>query len=134
MRTLAFRLHPNQDLKLTLDKIAHNHNLEAACILTCVGSLKRVSLRFADQPRATVLEDKFEILTLTGTFSVYGAHYHLSIADVTGQTLGGHLLPGCLIYTTVELVIGVIPGLKFLRVYDEQTGHQELAIQPIVKS
>ncbi|HMQ54611.1 MAG TPA: DNA-binding protein, partial [Anaerolineae bacterium] len=75
METYALRLHPHQDLKVELDTWARTHEIEAACVVTCVGSLRRAVLRFANQDQATELEDKFEIVSLTGTLSKYGSHY-----------------------------------------------------------
>lgn len=130
MDTLAIRLKPQQDLKAELDQFVCKHSLSAACILTCVGSLTQATLRHANQPTETVYQGHFEIVSLTGVMSVHGSHYHLAIADSTGATIGGHLLEGCLIYTTAEIVIGVLPQLRFAREFDEATGFRELAIYP----
>lgn len=129
MKTHALRLHPDQDLKVELDAFADTQQLEAACVLACVGSLRRAVLRYADQNHPTELDDKFEIVSLTGTLSRYGSHYHISIADGEGCTLGAHLLEGCLIYTTAEIVIGELPGVSFVREADSATGYDELSIR-----
>jgi predicted DNA-binding protein with PD1-like motif len=128
MNVKVLRLTPQQDLKAELDTFACQSRLEAACIVTCVGSLSRAVLRFAGQSEAIVREDKFEIVSLTGTLSQHGSHYHICLADSTGQTLGGHLLKGCQVYTTAEIVIGILPHLSFKRELDETTGYRELAI------
>ena len=130
METFALRLHPGDDLLLTLDGFAQAHELESACILACVGSLTQATLRFANQENAAVLNGHFEIVALTGTLAKHGSHYHIAIADETGRTYGAHLLEGCLIYTTAEIVIGALPDLRFLRTHDPQTGYPELDIQP----
>ncbi len=44
------------------------------------------------------------------------------------ESIGGHLLEGCIVYTTVEVVIGEAIGLKFKREIDETTGHLELLV------
>ena len=128
MKTYALRLHPQQDLKVELDTFAQTHNLKAACVLACVGSLRRAVLRYANQEQSTQLDDKFEIVSLTGTFSKYGSHYHISISDGVGRTTGAHLLEGCLIYTTAEIVIGELPDVSFLRKIDNTTGYEELYV------
>jgi predicted DNA-binding protein with PD1-like motif len=130
MQALALRLHPHQDLKIELDTFARTHQLEAACVLTCVGSLRKAVLRLADQPGVVEFEQKFEIVSLTGTLSQRDAHYHISLSDSTGRTLGGHLWEGCLIYTTAEIVIGVLPGTRFVREFDPDSGYDELVVQP----
>lgn len=131
MKIHAIRLHPHQDLKAELDRWAQMEAIEAACILTCVGSLRHATLRYADKTQATTLDGKFEIVSLTGTLSRHGSHYHLALSDGNGRTFGGHLLEGCHIYTTAEIVIGVLPGLSFLRTYDPDTGYAELTINPL---
>jgi predicted DNA-binding protein with PD1-like motif len=125
----AFRLRPNQDLKVALDSFVLDRQIEAACVVTCVGSLRKAVLRFADQGVATEIEGKFEIVSLTGTLSAHGSHYHISISDSEGRTLGGHLLEGCLIYTTAEIVLAELPGLRFLREHDSESGYDELAVR-----
>lgn len=130
MHLVALRLTPQQDLKIELDRFARDQHLEAACIVTCVGSLTRAVLRLAGQSEATLYDDRFEILSLVGMLSRYGSHYHIAIADSTGTTRGGHLLPGCLIYTTAELVIGIVPNVSFHRELDPATGYKELVIYP----
>lgn len=131
MEAIAVRFRPGQDLKVELDDFIAKRRIEAACILTCVGSLSEANLRFANQPEGTVLSGKFEIVSLTGVMSVHGSHYHLAIADSTGRTIGGHLLKGCLIYTTAEIVIGILPQYCFRREPDLTTGFRELAIESI---
>lgn len=128
MQSIAFRLQPGQDLKVELDRVAQTGQINAACILTCVGSLTKAVLRYANQQEATTLTGHFEIVSLTGTLSKYGSHYHISIADKYGKTTGAHLLEGCTIYTTAEIVIAVMESTSFLRVPDPQTGFAELEV------
>jgi predicted DNA-binding protein with PD1-like motif len=113
MEAIALRLKPQQDLKAELDAFVAQHQLEAACILTCVGSLSAAVLRFADQSEGTSMTGKFEILSLTGVMSMHGSHYHMAIADSTGRAIGGHLLKGCRIYTTAEIIVGFCRSSAF---------------------
>lgn len=128
MKTFALRLKPNQDLKASLKEFAAQKQLKAGFILTAIGSLKRVELRFANQDVTTTLEGKFEILSLNGTLSTSGIHLHIAIADCEGKTIGGHLTEGCLIYTTAEIVIGESDEFVFSRETDAETGFLELEI------
>ncbi|MBE9178442.1 DNA-binding protein [Oculatella sp. LEGE 06141] len=130
MKAIAVRLKPNQDLKQSLRELAEANGWQASFILTAVGSLKQARIRFANQASSTVFQEPFEIVSLVGTLSVHGIHLHISLADRTGKTIGGHLDDGCLIYTTAELVIGEISHLVFAREADEQTGFNELTILP----
>jgi predicted DNA-binding protein with PD1-like motif len=130
IQATALRLSPGADLKDSLRQLASTTQLQAGCILSAVGSLDRVGLRFADCNQITQLEGRFEIIAMGGTFSAQGIHLHIGLADSHGQMIGGHLGDGCRIYTTAELVIGCLPHLQFSRQPDPQTGFLELAIAP----
>lgn len=125
---LSLRLLPGQDLKKELDSLVEQHQIEAACVLTCVGSLTTATLRYANQETAATLTGHFEIVSLTGVMSKEGSHYHICISDKEGRCYGAHLLDGCLVYTTAEIVIGCIEGVSFLRTFDPRTGYPELEI------
>lgn len=133
LRTFALRLRPGQDLKAELLRFAKARELRAGFVMTTVGSLRKVSLRFADQSEATTVEEKFEIVSLVGTLAADGAHLHLSVSDKGGRTVGGHLTDGCIIYTTAEIVIGELTDLVFTRKPDAQTGYDELVIRPLAR-
>jgi uncharacterized protein len=105
--------------------------LEAACILTGVGSLTDAALRLAGRSQPTLYQGRFEIVSLVGTLSKNGLHLHMAIADDQGQVIGGHVMTGCLIYTTAELVIGVLDEVSFGREPDVATGFYELVIKPL---
>lgn len=128
MQAFALRLNPDDDLKPRLDAEMATRNVRAGCILTCVGSLKRLAIRFADQPATTTLHGKFEIVSMVGTLSPDGSHLHVAVADETGRILGGHLKEGSLVYTTAEIVVGVLPNAEFGRFFDPNTGFRELRV------
>ncbi|HEY1930360.1 MAG TPA: PPC domain-containing DNA-binding protein [Caulobacteraceae bacterium] len=134
MRTHAFRLTPGADLKDELARLTKEHALRAACILSCVGSLSRARLRM---PRAVgeaevfrSFDEPMEIVSLTGTLSSDGLHVHISLARSDGACVGGHLVQGCIINTTAELVIGELSEVEFRRLPDPTTGYRELSVQP----
>ena len=133
LKTYALRLRPGDDLRQQLNAFALANGLQAAALLTCVGSLTDVTLRLANQPGPTHYRGHFEILSLVGTFSASGSHLHLAVADSTGRTLGGHLLDGCRVYTTAEIVLGELTELEFGREIDPTFGYQELSVRPRVK-
>ncbi len=129
MQYAAFRLKPGTDLKAALQQWADLNDVDAAVILSAVGSLTDYAIRFANQPEASVGQGHFEITSMTGTLSKNGSHLHLTVADETGHCLGGHLMEGCRIYTTAEVVIGLLPDHEFLRVTDETYGYKELKVK-----
>ena len=130
MKTYALRLRPGDDLRQQLTGFVQAHQILAGTLLTCVGSLTEATLRLANQTAPTVYQGHFEIVSLVGTLSVNGSHLHLAVADGTGRTIGGHLLDGCRVYTTAEIVLGVLPELEFLRETDPTFGYRELVVRP----
>lgn len=126
----ALRLHPNQDLKQEIGAFAKANNIQAGYIITCVGSLKKANLRFANQPGPTTWEENFEIVSLVGTLGAdSGVHLHISISDGMGKTIGGHLMDDNLIYTTAEIIIGEVLDVNFSRRLDSLTTYNELFIE-----
>jgi predicted DNA-binding protein with PD1-like motif len=131
MRTYALRLKPGQDVRQQLTAFVAEHQIRAGAMVTCVGSLTQATLRLANQEKPTVYHGHFEIVSLVGTLSTNGSHLHLAVSDSTGRTIGGHLLDGNLVYTTAELVIGVLDNLDFRREPDPTFNYQELTIYPV---
>ena len=129
MVTYAFRLRPGDDLRAAVRAFVANHKLRAGVILTCVGSLTRVVLRHANADGPTTRVGRFEIVSLVGTLDPAGGHLHLCVADPGGIAVGGHLLGGCTVYTTAELVVGELTGLAFGREPDPATGYAELVVR-----
>lgn len=129
MRVIALRLRPGQDLRQQLETFVKKKQIRAGFIITTVGSLRHAAIRLADQPSASQFDGKFEIVSLVGTLGRDGVHLHLSVSDSTGKTIGGHLVEGCVIYTTAEIVIGEAEGLTFSREKDAETTYQELRIR-----
>ncbi|HEY0430771.1 MAG TPA: PPC domain-containing DNA-binding protein, partial [Pyrinomonadaceae bacterium] len=119
LRILAIRLRPGQDLRQAIEELVKARKMRAGFILTAVGSMQNATIRLADQKEPTTFAGKFEIVSLVGTMGQDGIHLHISIADSDGKTIGGHLVDGCLIYTTAEIVIGEAQGLTFSREQNE---------------
>jgi predicted DNA-binding protein with PD1-like motif len=130
-RAHALRLRPGDDLRDALLAYTATHHIKAGAVLTCVGSLTVATLRLANQEGPTEYRGYFEIVSLVGTLSsTGGAHLHLSVSDSTGRTLGGHLLSGCRVYTTAEIVLAELPELEFVRETDPTFGYRELVVKP----
>jgi uncharacterized protein len=127
----AFRLLPGQDLKQSIDSFVRVHNIQAGWIATCVGSLTEYQIRLANQDKGYADKGHFEIVSLVGTLSVHGSHLHIALSDSTGKTIGGHLLEGCKIYTTAEMVIGESNDMEFLREKDGTTPWEELQVKQL---
>lgn len=135
MNIVVERLHKGSDLKLEITRIAQEQKITAGCIINAVGSLSHMNVRTDVQNGKLILKNygKVEIVSLIGTIGEFGAHTHIHIAggQIDGVVVGGHLVEGCIVHTTVELMILSINNLKFLTEKDIETGFQELIIKKI---
>ena len=129
MNIHTFRLKPGDDLFQEIELFTNFYSFEAGCILSAVGSLTQATLRLANQSTYNVYYGHFEIVSITGTVSIHGSHIHISISDSDGVTLGGHLVPGCTIYTTAEIVLASFPEIIYQRELCELSGYDELVIK-----
>jgi len=127
----AFRLQPGEDLKVEIDKLVLKNGWKAVSIVTCVGSLNTANIRFANQKDATTIAGKLEIVSLSGLASHAGSHLHIAVSDSTGKTTGGHLMKGCQVYTTAEIVLAILTDVVFEREPDKTYGYKELVIKPL---
>jgi uncharacterized protein len=130
MQTYTFRLKPGQDLFDEIERFTAQERISAGCLLCAVGSLTHATLRLANRSFFDEYEGHFEIVSLTGTVSIYGSHLHISISDGDGVTTGGHLVSGCKIYTTAEIVLAAFPELVYRREACQESGYAELAVYP----
>ena len=128
MQNYTFRLKPGHDLFNAIDEYVQAHRIEAGCVISGVGSLTHATLRLANRAFYTEYDGYFEIVSITGLVSVNGSHLHISISDGDGATIGGHLVPGCQIYTTAEIVILAFPNEIHRREFAEDSGYDELAV------
>ena len=135
MQTLPLRLTPGQDLRAALEAAVLSQSCRAAFVLSGIGSLSTAGLRFAvaDQPER--LMGEMEILSLSGTVAFDGtkssSHLHMAISTATGQVLGGHVAAGCIVRTTAEVLLALLPDWEFAREPDAATGYDELVVRAV---
>ena len=56
-------------------------------------------------------------------------HLHIALSKEDLSTVGGHLVEGCIVNTTCELVLGLLDGWRFGTEQDAQTGYDEIVFQ-----
>lgn len=126
MQTICKRLRRGDDLLLSICRLAEEYDLQAGVVLSAVGCLSRLRVRDASGVSVRTVEEDVEIVSLTGTVSVQRAHLHISCAREDLSCLGGHLVEGCVVNTTCELVIGILDSWRFGVEQDEATGYDEI--------
>jgi predicted DNA-binding protein with PD1-like motif len=129
MESLPVRLRPTADLRRELESSLDRHRCRAAFAIAGIGSLSQARLRLAGNDQPEVLNGDLEILTLAGSLSSDGAHLHMSVADATGRVTGGHVAYECLVRTTAEVLLVLLPEWSFTRDVDPITGFAELVVR-----
>jgi predicted DNA-binding protein with PD1-like motif len=133
MKTLPIRLTPGQDLRTALEAAVQGQNCRAAFVLSGIGSLATAGLRFAGAKQPERLTGDMEILSLAGTVAFDGtkssSHLHMALSASTGQVLGGHVAAGCIVLTTAEVLLALLPEWEFAREPDAATGYDELVVR-----
>jgi len=125
----AFRLVRGNDIKKEIIAYCQKENIEAGVILSAVGCINHLHIRLAEAKNYIDKDENYEIVSITGTVSKEDTHIHISVADNTGKTFGGHLKDGTIVDTTCEVVIYELPDYVFSREPDPLTGYDELLIK-----
>jgi len=128
MENYTFRLTPGQDLFDSINAFVMQKQIEAGCVLSGVGSLTQAVIRFANRNEYQEYAGYFEIVSITGTVSIHGSHLHIAVSDENGVTIGGHLVSGCKVYTTAEIVIAAFSDVVYKREFAADSGYDELTV------
>ena len=126
MKELAFRLKKGDDLRACIEEKCIENNVNTAIVLSGVGCVYKLRIRLAKAIDYLQIEDDFEIVSITGTISKGNGHIHVSFSDDKANVIGGHLEEGCLINTTCEIVLGVLEKYESERLFDDNTGYDEI--------
>ncbi|KJY83189.1 DNA-binding protein [Vibrio galatheae] len=125
---IAVRLTKGQDLKLYIQQLVTEHNIHAGTIASCVGCFTQTTMRLAGATDTLQLHELVEIVSVMGTLTAEHQHIHIAVAKKDGSVVGGHLMAGCLVDTTVELILHRYDNHNFSREYDQSTGFTELVV------
>ena len=131
MKTYAVRLTRGMDLLKSIKEYCIEHHLRAGIVLSGVGCVLKARVRDASGVNIVEIDEHMEIVSLTGTVSEKRCHLHISFAKEDLSVIGGHLVEGCVINTTCELVIGEMENYSYDVEFDDETGYEELVIKPL---
>ena len=123
------RLRRGDDLMLSIKELCREKHIAAGVVLSAVGCISEGRVRDASGVTIREIRDHCEIVSLDGTVSAQRCHLHISLSKEDLSTIGGHLVSGCIINTTCELVIAELPGVRFGVEEDPETGYDELIFQ-----
>ncbi len=129
MRTICKRLHRGDDLLLSIKNICREEHIKAGVVLSSVGCILSGRVRDASGVTIREINEHCEILSLNGTVSENRCHLHIALSKEDLSSVGGHLVEGCIINTTCELVIAELPATAIETEFDEETGYHELVFR-----
>ena len=130
MKTICKRLRRGDDLLKSICALAREADIGAGVVLSAVGCVSRARVRDASGVTLRDIPEPCEIVSLNGTVSRARCHLHIALAKEDLSTAGGHLVEGCIVNTTCELVLGILDGWRFGVEQDAQTGYDELVFLP----
>ena len=127
-RIIFARLVEDEDLLEAVAKRVEKADIKAG-LLFIIGSLKRAQLGFFNGEKYVPikLNEPLEIVSAIGNVSLDEKdraviHVHLVVSNKQGEAFGGHLLSGCVVSFTAELVIVECVGTEVRRFLDAKTG------------
>ena len=123
------RLRRGDDLMESIKALCREKQIAAGVVLSAVGCISKGRVRDASGVTIRDITDHCEIVSLDGTVSAQRCHLHISLSKEDLSTIGGHLVSGCIINTTCELVIAELPGVCFGVEEDSETGYDELIFE-----
>jgi len=125
-RVIIARLFENEELLEAISAAAKQREIKAGFFML-IGTLKEAKLGFYRQGRYEPIQirEPVEIVSCMGNISLKGekelvVHAHISVSNEEGKVLGGHLLPGCVVAVTAELVLVEVVDVKLQRKFDEK--------------
>ena len=132
-RLFIGRFKTKSDLLVSLTNLCQKEDIKLG-VFSVIGALTKVKLGYYNQPAKEYVEcvqlnKKLEIASCIGNISLKDTkkdakifiHAHITLADLTGQCYGGHLMPGSIIFAA-EYYIKELTGGQLNREYDPETG------------
>lgn len=121
------RLAYESDLLEEITKIAHKENISLGKV-EAIGAVSKATIGFYNQTtykyQVIDFEESYEITSLLGNITLKEkkpiVHAHITLADNKGKVIGGHLLPGTLVFAC-EVIITVFRNGVLERGYDTKT-------------
>lgn len=131
MKTICTRLRRGDDLLLSIRTLAKEHHIPAGVVLSAVGCISKGRVRDASGVTVREINEACEIVSLDGTVSEARCHLHIALSKEDLSVIGGHLVEGCIINTTCELVVGILDGRRIGVEFDAETGYDELIFEAV---
>ena len=127
-RVFVGRLPTGSDLVTEIERFCAEHSVVAGWV-SVVGAVTRASYAYYEQAEHRYIElssDRHhEISGFVGNISLRDdkpfLHAHATFAEHTGEAIGGHLMPGNVVFVA-EVQITELTDISLVRTMDEATG------------
>ena len=128
-RVIIAKMEKGEDVIKTIEKVASDHAVRTGQ-LTLIGAIEGARLGFFNRHSLEYVEftvdEDLEVVSCMGDITTMQdgtlvVHAHMIAADEKGDCHGGHLLPGCKVSVTIELVIFETED-EIKRARDDSTG------------
>ncbi len=121
-------MDPGEDVLGTIEAVAKEHGVRSGQ-LRLIGAVSRAKLgyfhRKAEEYRDFTVDEDVEVVSCMGDISTHEGnlvvHAHMIVADEAGKCWGGHLMAGCEVSVTIELVI-IETEVELVRKRDDVSG------------
>lgn len=120
------RLFEDEDLLEDINLVANRAGINVG-FFNLIGTLKKANVGFYCEGRYKTIEvnGPLEIASCIGNVSLKEgkpfAHAHIVVSDRKGKAMGGHVMQGCIIGATAELVLTEAAGVHLHRKFDKKT-------------
>jgi len=127
-RVIFARMDPGEDVLETIETVAKHYGVRSGQ-LTLIGAISRAKLGYFDRDtrgyKHFIVDEDVEVVSCVGDISFHEenlvVHAHMIVADEVGKCYGGHLMAGCEVSVTIELVI-IETEIQLNRHRDDLTG------------
>ena len=124
-KTIFAKFSEGEDLLRSIEMTAKRNNVNAGMFFL-IGTLKDAVLGFYKNQKYVPIHKAgpLEIASCTGNISIKEngelvVHGHIVVSDSEGLAYGGHVMEGCIVDATVELVLLAVESGKLERKFDE---------------
>lgn len=127
-RVIFARMYPGEDVLESIEAVAREHSVRSGQ-LSLIGAVSKAKLGYfhteAVEYRDFTVDEDVEVVSCIGDISTHNGnlvvHAHMIVADEAGKCWGGHLMAGCEVSVTIELVI-IETEIELIRKRDDVTG------------
>jgi predicted DNA-binding protein with PD1-like motif len=129
VNTIIARLEPGEDILGTLEILVLEHNIKAGHLIL-IGAVSKAKLGYFDRKskeyKSFTMDEDLEVTSCMGNIARLDdgtpvIHAHMAVADEEGKTFSGHLMKGCEVSVTIEVVLTILDG-ELKRGKDPATG------------